>query len=60
MPAHYPLNQMAEKMTDAPPPPSLPGLTRQPALQRLGAGCRVEPGNDEEGTPMGHCFSRPV
>ena len=48
MPAHYPLNQMAEKMTDAPPPPSLPGLTRQPALQRQGAGCRVKLGNDGE------------
>ena len=28
--------------------PSLPGLTRQPALQRRGAGCRVKPGNDGE------------
>ena len=28
--------------------PSLPGLTRQPALHRQGAGCRVMPGNDGE------------
>ena len=26
--------------------PSLPSLTRQPALQRQGVGCRVKPGND--------------
>ena len=56
MPARHLLNRTAEKMTVAPLPPSLPGLTRQPALQRLGAGCRVKPGNDEEGTPIGHCF----
>ena len=30
------------------PSPSLPDLIRQPALQQLGVGCRVEPGNDGE------------
>ncbi len=36
------------------PSPSLPDLIRQPALQQLGVGCRVEPGNDgESATVMG-------
>ena len=35
------------------PSPSLPDLIRQPALQQLGVGCRVEPGNDDEETLSG-------
>ena len=52
-------DQSAETTTDTVPSPSLPGLTRQPALQRQGAGCRVEPGNDGEGG-VGHSFGRLV
>lgn len=36
--------------------PLLPGLTRQPGLQRQGVGCRNASGTDGEGTPLGHCF----
>ena len=51
----------AETVTDArPAPSSLPSLTRQPSLQRLGAGYRIKAGNDGKGTPMGHCFGRLV
>ena len=38
----------------------LPGLIRQPALQRQGVGCRIKSGKDSEVTPMGHCFGRLV
>ena len=38
--------------------PSLPGLTRQPALQRQGAGCRIKSGNDGEARLSFHGESR--
>ena len=55
------LDHRVKTMAHSVPSPSLPGLIRQPAHQRQGAGCRIKSANDGQGMLFGRlALDRPA